>query len=68
MTIEEKGLPFHKNPYKFGNLFVMFHVKFPDSLSENQMGEISTILSGMKKKQIDANMDVAETVVLQKYS
>jgi len=68
MTIEEKGLPFHKNPYKFGNLFVMFHVKFPDSLNDNQIGEIGTILSGMKKKQIDANMDVAETVTLQKYS
>lgn len=26
MTIEEKGLPFHKNPYKFGNLFILFRV------------------------------------------
>jgi len=32
MTIPEKGLPFHKNPYKFGNLFVLFTVKFPVSL------------------------------------
>jgi len=32
MTIPEKGLPFHKNPYKFGNLFVLFKVVFPDSL------------------------------------
>lgn len=30
MTIEDKGLPFHKNPYKFGNLFVLFNVTFPD--------------------------------------
>lgn len=35
MTIEEKGLPFHKNPYKFGNLFVLFSVKFPDSLNSS---------------------------------
>lgn len=49
MTIEEKGLPFHKNPYKFGNLFVMFHVKFPDSLNESQLGQIGDVLSGMKK-------------------
>lgn len=34
MTLEEKGLPFHKNPYKFGNLFVLFTVKFPDALSD----------------------------------
>jgi len=34
MTIEEKGLPFHKNPYKFGNLFVIFTVVFPTSLDQ----------------------------------
>lgn len=34
MTVEEKGLPFHKNPYEFGNLFVLFKVKFPDSLDD----------------------------------
>merc|ERR1711939_910463 len=32
MTIPEKGLPFRKNPYKFGNLFVLFQVKFPETL------------------------------------
>ena len=36
MTIEEKGLPFHKNPYKFGNLFILFHVDFPEKLSNDQ--------------------------------
>jgi|TARA_B110000285_G_scaffold36666_1_gene39669 DnaJ-class molecular chaperone len=35
MTVEDKGLPFHKNPYKFGNLFVLFHVKFPETLNES---------------------------------
>ena len=29
MTIEGKGMPFHKKPYKFGNLFIKFSVKFP---------------------------------------
>ena len=29
LCVEEKGMPFHKNPFKFGNLFVMFSVKFP---------------------------------------
>ena len=32
MTIPGKGLPFHKTPYQFGNLFVYFKVKFPDTL------------------------------------
>jgi DnaJ family protein A protein 2 len=35
MTIEEKGLPFHKTPYEFGNLFVLFRVKFPDNMNDN---------------------------------
>lgn len=34
MTIEEKGLPFHKSPFQFGNMFVLFKVKFPDTLTE----------------------------------
>ena len=37
MTIEEKGLPFHKNPYKFGNLFILFKVKFPKTLNDKQI-------------------------------
>jgi len=40
MTIEEKGLPFHKNPYKFGNLFVIFSVKFPETMDGAQMEQV----------------------------
>lgn len=32
MTVEDKGLPFHKNPYKFGNLFILFKVIFPETI------------------------------------
>jgi hypothetical protein len=35
MTLEGKGLPFHKTPYQFGNLFVLFTVKFPESLTDD---------------------------------
>ena len=31
-TLKGKGLPFHKKPYEFGNMFVIFKVKFPDTL------------------------------------
>jgi DnaJ-class molecular chaperone len=34
MTIEEKGLPFHKTSFNFGNLFVLFKVKFPERMDE----------------------------------
>ena len=33
MTCEGLGMPFHKTPYKFGNLFIKFTVKFPDQLN-----------------------------------
>lgn len=30
MCCEELGMPFHKTPFKFGNLFITFKIKFPD--------------------------------------
>ncbi len=33
-TVVEKGLPFHKSSFKFGNLFVMFKVTFPKSVTD----------------------------------
>lgn len=33
-TVIEKGLPFHKSSFKFGNLFVMFKVTFPKSVTD----------------------------------
>jgi len=36
MTIEEKGMPYHKNSFKFGNLFIMFKVVFPEKITRDQ--------------------------------
>ena len=36
-TIEGKGLPFHKQAFKFGNLFVIFKVTFPTSVGDPQV-------------------------------
>jgi len=51
MTIPDKGLPFHKRPYEFGNLFVLFKVKFPDNLTDEQMTEVNKTLAPSKKKK-----------------
>jgi len=32
-TVENHGMPYHKQPYKFGNLFIVFKVKFPTTLN-----------------------------------
>lgn len=65
-TIPEKGLPFHKQSYKFGNLFILFKVKFPPQLSKNQVTAAATALSMQKKPDID--MGVEDVQMLQKYS
>ena len=38
MTVEGLGMPYHKTPYKYGNLFINFKIKFPEKLNEEQMG------------------------------
>jgi DnaJ-class molecular chaperone len=65
MTVEEKGLPFHKNPYKFGNLFVLFNVKFPISLDAVQLDSVKSLLSDQKKKGVDEDMDCDEVVKIK---
>lgn len=36
-TVEGQGMPYHKQTYKFGNMFVIFKVKFPENLNSDQM-------------------------------
>ena len=31
-TVPEKGLPFHRTAYKFGNLYIVFKVSFPKTI------------------------------------
>ena len=40
-TVSEKGLPFHRASFKFGNLFVIFKVSFPKTLPKAQLSIIS---------------------------
>ena len=36
LTIEGKGMPFHKNPREFGNLFILFEVELPKRINHEQ--------------------------------
>jgi len=49
MTCEGLGMPFHKTPYKFGNLFINFKIKFPDSLEDGQVQAVKNVLSEQKR-------------------
>lgn len=33
-TLEGKGLPFHKKSFEFGNIFIIFKVTFPETLTK----------------------------------
>jgi DnaJ family protein A protein 2 len=44
-TVEDKGLPFHKTPYKSGNLFIVFKIKFPESLTTEKVSQVQTALA-----------------------
>jgi len=57
-TVEGKGLPFHKQSFKFGNLFVMFKVTFPKSLTDPQVKLINTAMANLK----EANKESTEGV------
>jgi len=36
-TVEGMGMPFHKTPYKHGNLFINFKIKFPPQVGAEQI-------------------------------
>ena len=63
-TIPEKGLPFHKQSFKFGNLYVIFKVTFPERLNKPQLGFINQAF-GAKQEMDDEMAD--ETCNLIKY-
>ena len=58
-TLHEKGMPFHRQSYKFGNLFVLFKVKFPIKLNPSQVEGATKALGHMPRA--DTDMDVKET-------
>lgn len=44
-TVPEKGLPFHRSPYKFGNLYIVFKVSFPKTMPKALIPNIATALA-----------------------
>ena len=44
-TVAEKGLPFHKQAYNFGNLYVVFKVTFPKEMPKNSLQSVQQALT-----------------------
>lgn len=70
-TVEGYGMPYHKQTYKFGNLFVVFKLVFPKELKKDQIEKISQALTpitpGVASKKKDVDMDVAESCILKEF-
>jgi DnaJ family protein A protein 2 len=56
-TVNEKGLPFHRASFKFGNLFVVFKVSFPKTLPKAQLSIISQALVQQKQADVDGAVE-----------
>jgi len=39
-TVDGFGMPFHKQAYKSGNLFIVFKIKFPDNLKPKEIQQV----------------------------
>jgi len=70
MTCEGLGMPFHKTPYKYGNLFINFKIIFPDSMDQGEMTSMQTTLKSQAKSsdeqtEIDAVADHVELEAFQ---
>lgn len=70
MTCEGLGMPFHKTPYKFGNLFILFKIKFPETVNQGQIDQIGNVLSMQKKSdaQLKAVQNVTDIQKLEKFN
>jgi hypothetical protein len=66
--VKDRGLPFHKQSFKFGNLFILFKVSFPLSVTNPQLKQLGIALGDMKQLQIDEQMEANEVVMLTNYS
>lgn len=44
-VVEGMGMPFHKKVFNFGNIFIHFKVKFPDTLDVKSMTLITSALA-----------------------
>jgi len=42
-TVKECGMPFFNSPYRFGNLYIQFNIKFPEKVSEEQKTQLSKV-------------------------
>ena len=49
--INEEGMPVHGRPYERGNLYIRFSVKFPESISSEEVQQLKQVLPSPPQPQ-----------------
>ena len=60
--INEEGMPVHGRPYEKGNLYIRFSVKFPESLSSQEVQQLKQVLPSPPQPQAPMSEDEPEQV------
>jgi len=63
-TLPNKGLPFHKKSFEFGNMFIIFKITFPVKLNQPQIKSLNNALG---KEEVDDDEMQGETVFLSAF-
>ena len=60
--INEEGMPVHGRPFEKGNLYIRFSVKFPESLSSEEVQQLKQVLPIPSQSQAPMSEDEPEQV------
>lgn len=62
--VEDKGMPFYKQSYKNGTLFVMFEIVFPDTIKDQDQAALKKVLGFQIK---DQKVPSGKPIILQDF-
>ena len=67
MCVDELGMPFFKRTYKFGSLFILFSVTFPQTLTKAQRKTVKESLHDKAQEAIRCDPSVKQEYKLKAY-
>ena len=67
-TVEELGMPFFNSPFRFGNLYIDFHIAFPDKFSDEQSTKITEILNNERLNHVSNITKDIEKATFEEYN
>mmetsp|Transcript_31117 Transcript_31117/g.89980 ORF Transcript_31117/g.89980 Transcript_31117/m.89980 type:complete len:415 (-) Transcript_31117:68-1312(-) len=65
MQVPNEGMPSRGNPFVKGNLYVVFHVKFPESITTELADQLRKLLPGANEEENYDAMEVEEHLLVE---